>query len=65
MGVWVKYRKMDDWVIRTKNGVGGFLLLTGNVKPGKLGDLDKCDIVESLGNKRVRMSIMSSLVSGG
>jgi hypothetical protein len=42
-----------------------FLLLTQDVKPGKLGELDKCDIVESPGDKSVGMSIISRLVSGG
>jgi hypothetical protein len=56
---------MDDWAKRVKNGIGIFLLLTRSEKPGKLGDLDKCDIVDALDDKRVYTSIMSSLVSGG
>ncbi len=48
-----------------KIGILKFLPLTCSVKPGNLGDLDKCDIVESLGNKRVKRSIISGLGSGG
>jgi hypothetical protein len=45
---WVKYVKMENQAAVTKSGFSVFLSLTWDGETGKLGDLDKCNILEKL-----------------